>query len=95
MNIMAKLFSLEGITAAVKAIKDKGVAASTSAAKRAVNSMRLTYRADKPYDNGAALTPPMGWSSWNTFRNKIDEDLIYETALAMKTAVCSTAAIAI
>lgn len=33
MNIMAKLFSLEGITAAVKAIKDKGVAASTSAAK--------------------------------------------------------------
>ena len=47
---MAKLFSLEGITAAVKAIKDKGVAASTSAAKRAVNSMRLTYRADKPDD---------------------------------------------
>ena len=86
MNIMAKLFSLEGITAAVKAIKDKGVAASTSAAKRAVNSMRLTYRADKPYDNGAALTPPMGWSSWNTFRNKIDEELIYETALAMKNS---------
>ena len=83
---MAKLFSLEGITAAVKAIKDKGVAASTSAAKRAVNSMRLTYRADKPYDNGAALTPPMGWSSWNTFRNKIDEELIYETALAMKNS---------
>lgn len=83
---MAKLFSLEGITAAVKAIKDKGVAASTSAAKRAVNSMRLTYRADKPYDNGAALTPPMGWSSWNTFRNKIDEELIYETALTMKNS---------
>lgn len=83
---MAKLFSLEGIAAAVKAIKDKGVAASTSAAKRAVNSMRLTYRADKPYDNGAALTPPMGWSSWNTFRNKIDEELIYETALAMKNS---------
>ena len=86
MNTMAKLFSLEGITAAVKAIKDKGVAASTSAAKRAVNSMRLTYRADKPYDNGVALTPPMGWSSWNTFRNKIDEDLIYATALAMKNS---------
>ncbi len=36
------------------------------------------------YDNGVALTPPMGWSSWNTFRNTIDEDLIYDTAVAMK-----------
>lgn len=34
--------------------------------------------------NGAALTPPMGWSSWNTFRNRIDENLIYDTAVAMK-----------
>lgn len=38
----------------------------------------------KKYDNGVALTPPMGWSSWNTFRNRIDENLIYETAVAMK-----------
>lgn len=37
-----------------------------------------------PYGNGAALTPPMGWSSWNTFKNQIDEDLIYQTAVAMK-----------
>ncbi|MBQ9114656.1 MAG: hypothetical protein IJY07_01840 [Clostridia bacterium] len=36
-----------------------------------------------PYDNGVALTPPMGWSSWNTFKNRIDEDLIYDTARAM------------
>lgn len=36
------------------------------------------------YGNGAALTPPMGWSSWNTFRNRIDENLIYDTAVAMK-----------
>lgn len=36
------------------------------------------------YDNGAALTPPMGWSSWNTFRNRIDENLIYDTAVATK-----------
>ena len=26
------------------------------------------------YDNGAAMTPPMGWSSWNTFKNRIDEN---------------------
>lgn len=36
------------------------------------------------YGNGSALTPPMGWSSWNTFRNRIDENLIYDTAVAMK-----------
>lgn len=27
-----------------------------------------------------ALTPPMGWNSWNTFRLKIDEKLVRETA---------------
>ncbi len=36
------------------------------------------------YSNGVALTPPMGWSSWNTFRNRINEKLILETANAMK-----------
>ncbi len=36
------------------------------------------------FNNNVALTPPMGWSSWNTFRNKIDQDLIYETAQIMK-----------
>lgn len=35
------------------------------------------------YDNGVAKTPPMGWSSWNTFRNHIDENLIMETAKAL------------
>lgn len=39
---------------------------------------------NEPYGNGVAMTPPMGWSSWNTFKNKIDEDLIYETGVAMK-----------
>lgn len=36
------------------------------------------------YNNGAAKTPPMGWSSWNTFRNNISEELILDTADAMK-----------
>ncbi|MEG2676022.1 MAG: alpha-galactosidase, partial [Clostridia bacterium] len=39
---------------------------------------------DKPYSNGAAQTPPMGWSSWNTFKNHIDENLVLETARAMQ-----------
>jgi len=36
------------------------------------------------YDNSAQKTPPMGWSTWNTFRNRISEKLILETAEAMK-----------
>ncbi|WP_040197848.1 NPCBM/NEW2 domain-containing protein [Candidatus Soleaferrea massiliensis] len=35
------------------------------------------------HDNGAAKTPPMGWSSWNAFHANIDEELITETADAM------------
>ena len=33
-------------------------------------------------DNCMALTPPMGWSTWNTFQYGIDQDLILETAKA-------------
>ncbi len=29
---------------------------------------------------GVALTPPMGWNSWNTFQTKIDEKLVMATA---------------
>jgi len=32
---------------------------------------------------GLALTPPMGWNSWNTFYNHIDEKVVRETAEAM------------
>jgi len=32
---------------------------------------------------GLALTPPMGWNSWNTFELNINENLIKETAEAM------------
>lgn len=39
---------------------------------------------EENYNNGAAKTPPMGWSSWNTFRQNISEDLILDTAEAMK-----------
>ena len=35
------------------------------------------------YENGAPKTPPMGWSTWNTFRNRIDEKMILEMAHAM------------
>lgn len=52
--------------------------------KKAVNKARLTQCAERGYNNGVAMTPPMGWSSWNLFRNKISEDLIKEIADAMQ-----------
>jgi hypothetical protein len=36
------------------------------------------------YDNAVSPLPIMGWSSWNTLRNHISENSIYETAKAMK-----------
>ena len=55
-----------------------------SLAKKSVNSLKYNGVIDDSYDNSVALTPPMGWSSWNLFRNKINEDLIYDTAVAIK-----------
>ena len=84
---MAKIFSAAVLAAsaatAAKFFKDKNFA-PVNAAKKAVNSFKLTYPVVENYDNGVALTPPMGWSSWNLFRNKINEELIYETAIAIK-----------
>lgn len=34
-------------------------------------------------DNGLALTPAMGWNSWNKFACEIDENLIKKTADAL------------
>lgn len=39
---------------------------------------------DGIYDNGVDPAPIMGWSSWNTLRNHIDEETILETAAAIK-----------
>ena len=38
------------------------------------------------FSNGVALTPPMGWASWNLFRHNINENIIKEMAKAMKDA---------
>jgi alpha-galactosidase len=44
----------------------------------------ITQKTNK-YD-GLAMTPPMGWNSWNTFETNIDEKLIKETADIMVTS---------
>lgn len=52
-------------------------------AKKILNKTRISHTSDAKYANGVALTPPMGWSSWNLFRNHISEDLIKEIADAL------------
>ncbi len=52
--------------------------------KKALAKTKIHYTKDEMYNNGAALTPPMGWSSWNAFRQRIDENVILEIAEAVK-----------
>ena len=53
--------------------------------KQRLFKSKITMNIPKEYySGGEADTPPMGWSSWNTFRNNIDEQLILDTAAAVK-----------
>ena len=36
--------------------------------------------------NGLAMTPPMGWRSWNAFGNRITQSMMMEAARALTTA---------
>ena len=86
-NKTLKVVVFSALTAGAAAlglsIKNKKVD-PISLAKKSLRATKLTLPVDESYSNGVALTPPMGWSSWNTFRNSIDENLIIETAEAMK-----------
>lgn len=52
-------------------------------AKKLAASQSVRTEGIDRFSNGVALTPPMGWASWNTFRNRIDENLIADIAAAM------------
>ena len=54
--------------------------------KKALAKTQIHYVKDEMYNNGAALTPPMGWSSWNIFRHNINEKVILEIAQAVKNS---------
>lgn len=84
-KIVPAIFTLTAGAAAVgvAAMKKKNICPICEV-KKAIAKTGVHIKAAGQYDNGVALTPPMGWSSWNTFRNKIDENLIKETADAMK-----------
>ena len=51
-------------TVAAKAAKDKDYCPLCEA-KKLINKAYLNEGSDYAYNNGVALTPPMGWSSWN------------------------------
>lgn len=85
MSILFNSALAAGAAYAVKMVKDKKISPVTEV-KKALNFTKLTYPVNEVYNNGAALTPPMGWSSWNTFRNSINEDLIFDTAVAVKNS---------
>ena len=66
----------------VKAAKKKDYCPLCEA-KKLINKAYLNEGADYAYNNGVALTPPMGWSSWNLFRHRINEDIIKSIGDAM------------
>lgn len=49
-----------------------------------VSKLTIDTSNDEDYDNNGSATPIMGWSSWNTLRNHIDEDAIIDTARTMR-----------
>lgn len=81
---MKKKLTAFSAIAAAGAYMIKNKETPVSAAKKLSERVKTHQEDYDQYDNGVALTPPMGWSSWNTFANKINEDLIYDTAKAMK-----------
>ncbi len=53
-------------------------------AKKLAASTQIHLNGADKFSNGTALTPPMGWASWNLFRNRINENLIEDIAKAMR-----------
>ncbi len=87
--MLGKIFSAAVVTGAVAAASVIAKKKSSDFCpecdiKKAIAKAGLHIQNDEKYNNGAALTPPMGWSSWNAFRNHIDENKILQIADAMK-----------
>lgn len=49
----------------------------------ATASLAVVAAPQKYFNNGLAMTPPMGWSSWNNYRTKTTEEQIRKVADAM------------
>lgn len=78
-----RLAALAAVTAAgAYLLKTKDTPAG--AIEKLTKQIKSNQKKEPAYANGVALTPPMGWSSWNTFGRNVSEELIYDTAKAMK-----------
>jgi len=53
---------------------------NSTAVKSAILMLTLMVSLSSALENGVARTPPMGWNTWNVFRENFNEDLIKETA---------------
>ena len=85
MNIKKYIALVSGFGTGIligNALKKKNIC-PMCVAKKAISATQVHVANTEKYDNGVALTPPMGWSSWSTFRNSIDETLIKDIAVAM------------
>ena len=56
------------------------------AMEKITHPSKLTIDTTDAPNYGGATVPPMGWSSWNTFRQNINQDLILEVAEAMEAS---------
>lgn len=81
---MSKKFAAISAALAAGAYLIKNKEKPADAVKKLSKRVRPNQDGYAPYNNGVALTPPMGWSSWNTFRDNVSEDLIYDIAKVMK-----------
>lgn len=87
--MLDKLFSVAlvatagAVAASVAAMKKRNIC-PVCEVKKAIAKTDVHIRSGSMYDNGVALTPPMGWSSWNAFHGDINEKLILEMADAMR-----------
>ncbi len=79
-----KIAALSAVAAAGAYHLLKNTKSPAAVAKTVSKRIRPNQEGHPDYNNGSALTPPMGWSSWNAFHDCVDEDLIYDTAKAMK-----------
>ena len=81
---MKKKLAIFAAVAAAGAYMFKKKQTPVETVKKLSKYIKPNDQKGEPYDNGVALTPPMGWSSWNTFGRGVTEEVIYETAKAMK-----------
>ena len=86
-------FSAKGLPKGLSLNRRRGVISGVAPAKPGTYDIRLSVKGSRGSDSAAlqivvgdalALTPPMGWNSWNGFEATISEAVVYEIADALE-----------